>query len=48
MGSPIPSLWVHPAGRAADPADAKFLNENIANFLAGEPVAAEKVVPATN
>jgi homoserine O-acetyltransferase/O-succinyltransferase len=43
---PIPSLWGHPAGAAADPADAKSLNENIAKFLAGEPVAAEKVVPA--
>lgn len=31
---PIPSLWGHPAGAAADPADAKFLNENIARFLA--------------
>jgi len=44
---PIPSLWGHPAGAAADPADANFLNENIAKFLAGEPVAAEKVVPAS-
>jgi len=43
---PIPSLWGHPAGAAADPADAKFLNENIAKFLAGQPVAAENVVPA--
>jgi homoserine O-acetyltransferase len=43
---PIPSLWGHPAGAAADPADAKFLNENIAKFLAGEPVASEKVIPA--
>jgi homoserine O-acetyltransferase/O-succinyltransferase len=43
---PIPSLWGHPAGAAADPADAKFLNETIGNFLAGKPVAAEKVVPA--
>lgn len=43
---PIPSLWGHPAGAAADPADAKFLNENIAKFLAGELVAGEKVVPA--
>jgi homoserine O-acetyltransferase len=43
---PIPSLWGHPAGAAADPEDAKFLNENIARFLAGEPVPAEKVVPA--
>jgi homoserine O-acetyltransferase len=31
---PIPSLWGHPAGAAADPADAKFLNENIGRFLA--------------
>src|SRR5271169_1684006 len=30
---PIPSLWGHPAGAAADPADAKFLNENIGKFL---------------
>jgi homoserine O-acetyltransferase len=32
---PIPSLWGHPAGAAADPADAKFLNENIRKFLFG-------------
>jgi homoserine O-acetyltransferase len=31
---PIPSLWGHPAGAAANPADAKFLNENIAAFIA--------------
>lgn len=31
---PIPSLWGHTAGAAASPADAKFLNENIAKFLA--------------
>ena len=31
---PIPSLWGHPAGAAASPADAKFLNDNIAKFLA--------------
>ena len=43
---PIPSLWGHPAGAAADPVDAKFLNENISKFLAGEPVAAEKVILA--
>jgi homoserine O-acetyltransferase len=30
---PIPSLWGHPAGAAADPADAKFLNETIGRFL---------------
>ena len=43
---PIPSLWGHPAGAAANPVDAKFLNENIGAFLAGKAVAAEKVVPA--
>ncbi|WP_026260775.1 alpha/beta fold hydrolase [Spirosoma luteum] len=32
---PIPSLWGHTAGAASNPADAKFLNENIRNFLAG-------------
>ena len=31
---PIPSLWGHPAGAAADPEDRKFLNENIGKFLA--------------
>jgi homoserine O-acetyltransferase len=30
---PIPSLWGHPAGAAASPADGKFLNENIGKFL---------------
>ena len=30
---PIPSLWGHTAGAASNPADAKFLNENIAQFL---------------
>jgi len=34
---PIPSLWGHTAGAAPNAADAKFLNENIANFLAGPP-----------
>ncbi len=29
----IPSLWGHPAGIGASPADAKFLNEHIAKFL---------------
>ncbi len=29
----IPSLWGHPAGAGASPADAKFLNEHIASFL---------------
>ena len=32
--TPIPSLWGHPAGAGASPADKKFLNENIAAFLA--------------
>lgn len=31
---PIPSLWGHPAGAGASPADGKFLNEHIAGFLA--------------
>ncbi len=30
---PIPSLWGHTAGAASNPADAKFLNENIERFL---------------
>jgi len=32
---PIPSLWGHTAGAASNPADAKFLNDNIGTFLAG-------------
>jgi len=32
---PIPSLWGHPAGAGASPADRTFLNENIAKFLRG-------------
>jgi homoserine O-acetyltransferase/O-succinyltransferase len=35
---PIPSLWGHPAGAGASPADEKFLNENIKAFLRGDPV----------
>jgi homoserine O-acetyltransferase/O-succinyltransferase len=35
---PIPSLWGHPAGAGASPADAKFLNEHIAAFLKGDAV----------
>jgi homoserine O-acetyltransferase len=31
---PIPSLWGHTAGAASNPADGKFLNENIGKFLA--------------
>jgi homoserine O-acetyltransferase len=30
---PIPSLWGHTAGAASNPADAKFLNDSIGNFL---------------
>jgi homoserine O-acetyltransferase len=30
---PIPSLWGHTAGAASNPADAKFLNDNIGKFL---------------
>jgi homoserine O-acetyltransferase len=30
---PIPSLWGHTAGAASNPADGKFLNENISAFL---------------
>ena len=31
--TPIPSLWGHTAGAASNPADLKFLNQNIAAFL---------------
>ena len=31
---PIPSLWGHTAGAASNPADAKFLNDHIAAFMA--------------
>src|SRR6516165_2956084 len=34
--APIPSLWGHTAGAASNPADVKFLNENIGRFLAGK------------
>ncbi len=30
---PIPSLWGHTAGAASNPADGKFLNENIGRFF---------------
>jgi homoserine O-acetyltransferase len=33
---PIPSLWGHPAGAGASPADKKFLNDAIGRFMAGE------------
>lgn len=34
--TPIPSLWGHPAGAGASPADRDFLNRTIARFLAGQ------------
>ena len=40
---PIPSLYGHPAGAGASPADLKFLNDNIGAFLRGEPVQGEAV-----
>jgi homoserine O-acetyltransferase len=30
---PIPSLWGHTAGAGSNPADEKFLNDEIAHFL---------------
>ena len=33
--TPIPSLWGHPAGAGASPADALFLNQHIAAFMQG-------------
>ena len=34
--APIPSIWGHPAGAAANPEDKTFLNRTIAAFLAGK------------
>jgi homoserine O-acetyltransferase len=33
---PIPSLWGHPAGAGASPADLKFLNDHVAAFMEGK------------
>jgi homoserine O-acetyltransferase len=33
--APIHSLWGHPAGAGADPADLAYLNKTIAAFLTG-------------
>jgi homoserine O-acetyltransferase len=33
---PIPSVWGHPAGAGASPADLKFLNDHIAAFMDGK------------
>jgi homoserine O-acetyltransferase len=30
---PIPSLWGHPAGAGASPADAAFLNQHVYAFI---------------
>ena len=35
--APVPSLWGHPAGAAANAADARFLNETIGRFLGEAP-----------
>jgi homoserine O-acetyltransferase len=48
---PIPSLWGHPAGAGASPADEKFLNEQVARFMDGKPMPssnseAEKAIMA--
>ena len=40
---PIPSLWGHTAGAASNPADAKFLNENIGAFLSDAKLAGGKL-----
>jgi homoserine O-acetyltransferase/O-succinyltransferase len=34
--APIPSIWGHPAGAAANPEDKAFLNRTITAFLAGK------------
>lgn len=44
---PIPSLWGHPAGAGASPADLKFLNDNVARFLRGEVIAGEPAGQST-
>ena len=45
---PIPSLWGHPAGAGASPADRDFLNTNIAAFLAGKSLHGEPVIANTS
>lgn len=35
---PIPSLWGHPAGAGASPADVAFITHAVRRFLAGEPI----------
>jgi homoserine O-acetyltransferase len=41
---PIPSLWGHTAGAAPNPADGKFLNDNISLFLASKPIPNAEVI----
>lgn len=41
---PIPSLWGHPAGAGASPADKDFLNRNIAAFLTGKPTGPGELI----
>jgi homoserine O-acetyltransferase/O-succinyltransferase len=36
--APIASLWGHPAGAGASPADRDFLNATIGKFLGGQPI----------
>jgi homoserine O-acetyltransferase len=42
---PIPSLWGHPAGAGASPADKKFLNDQITAFLAGKLMKLTGITP---
>jgi homoserine O-acetyltransferase len=42
---PIPSLWGHPAGAGASPADQVFVNDAIRRFLAGDPIPEAEAVP---
>jgi homoserine O-acetyltransferase len=40
--TPIASLWGHPAGAGASPADSAFTNRAIARFLTGQPHASHQ------
>ncbi|MDH2443372.1 alpha/beta fold hydrolase [Amnibacterium sp. CER49] len=42
---PIPSLWGHPAGAGASPADKDFLNDAIRRFLAGGTIPEAAPLP---
>jgi homoserine O-acetyltransferase len=41
---PIPSLWGHPAGAGASPADQAFVNDAIRRLLAGGPIPGAQAV----